>query len=85
MTKKFEEHIGENLDEVIKYFEGKDIQGEITIVIKGKSKKNNLKYDEFELKRELNDLIQAGLSLSQASKYLAKKENISKSIIYNIY
>ncbi len=85
LTKKFEEHIGENLDEVIKYFEGKDIQGEITIVIKGKSKKNNLKYDEFELKRELNDLIQAGLSLSQASKYLAKKENISKSIIYNIY
>ena len=79
MTKKFEEHIGENLDEVIKYFEGKDIQGEITIVIKGKSKKNNLKYDKFELKREMDDLIKAGLSLSQASKYLAKKNNLTKT------
>ena len=34
LTKKFEENIGFNIDEVINYFEDKDILGEITIVIK---------------------------------------------------
>ena len=31
LTKKFEEHIGNNIDEVINYFEGKEVIGEITI------------------------------------------------------
>ena len=30
-------------------------------------------------------LIDAGLSLSAASKYLAKKKKIKKSLIYNLY
>ena len=34
LTKKFEEHIGNNINEVIKFFEDKEILGEITIVIK---------------------------------------------------
>ena len=85
LTKKFEEHIGENLDEVIDYFQDKDLLGEFTIVIRGKNKKTKaLNYNQIELKKELNDLIEAGLSLSQASKYLAKKYNIPKSIIYSM-
>ena len=35
--------------------------------------------------KELFDLINAGMSLSQASKYLAKKNNLSKSVIYKMY
>ena len=85
LTKKFEEHIGENLDEVIDYFQDKDLLGEFTIVIRGENKKTKaLNYNQIELKKELNDLIEAGLSLSQASKYLAKKYNIPKSIIYSM-
>ena len=54
-------------------------------MIKGKNKTNqNSEFDKFELKKELNDLRVAGLSLSQASKYLAKKNNLTKSIIYNM-
>jgi len=86
LTKIFEEHIGNNINEVIDYFERKEVLGEITVVIKGINKKlKNSEFDESELKKELNDLIIAGLNLSQASKYLAKKNNISKSIIYNLY
>ena len=44
-----------------------------------------LEFDEFYLKKELNELIKAGLSLSQASKYLARKNNLKKSVIYNMY
>ena len=39
LTKKFEEHVGNNINEVIDFFKDKDIIGEITIVIKGIKKK----------------------------------------------
>ena len=86
LTKKFEEHIGENINEVIKYFDDKEILGEITIVIKGESKTGSeLNFNRLELKKDLLELINLGLSLSKASKYLAKKNNLSKNIIYNMY
>ena len=80
LTKKFEEHIGNNVDEVLDFFEGREILGEITIVIKGINKEiQNSQLNKNSLREELNDLIEAGLSLSAASKYLAKKNNISKN------
>ena len=86
LTKKFEEHIGENINEIINHFKDKDVLGEITIVIKGTEKTyKNIEFNEFELKKELKGLINAGLTLPQASKYLAKKNNLTKSLIYNLY
>ena len=85
LTKKFEEQIGNNINEVIEFLDGKDILGEITVVINGFSKNKDLEFDKSYLKRELHDLIDAGLTLSAASKYLAKKKNLKKSIIYNLY
>ena len=84
LTKKFEEHIGNNISEIQDFFKEKEIIGEFTIVIKGISKNKVLEFDSSELKRELQELIKAGLSLSAASKYLAKKKNLKKSIIYNL-
>ena len=73
LTKKFEEHIGHNINEAI-VFERKDVRGEITVVIKGIDKNSkDSEFDDIELKKELHNLINAGLSLSAASKYLAKK------------
>ena len=85
LTKKFEEHIGNNINQVLEHFESKNINGEFTILIKGIEKTRNLEIDKLTLKKELNELIDAGLSLSAASKYLAKKENIAKSIIYKLH
>ena len=86
LTKKFEEQIGNNINEVINFFEGKEILGEITIVIKGIDKtKVKSEFNKINLKKELNDLIKAGLSLSKASSYLAKKSNLPKSQIYKMY
>ena len=83
LTKKFEEHVGNNINEVIEFFKDKDIIGEITIVIKG-IKKRDLNPDKFIIKKDLNDLIDAGLSLSEASKYLAKRNGLKKSEVYNM-
>ena len=86
LTKKFEEHIGNTVDDVINFFKDKEVLGEITVVIKGMGKTiQDSEFDSFELKKELCDLINAGLNLSQASKYLAKKNNLRKSIIYDLY
>jgi len=86
LTKKYEEHIGHNIYEVQKLLEGREILGEITVIIKGIPKlKVNNKFDELELKKELKELTQAGLTLSAASKYLAKKNNLTKNLIYNLY
>ena len=84
LTKKFEEHIGSNINEVSELFKDKEVIGEITIVIKGINKQKDFNLDKFIIKKDLNDLINAGLSLSAASKYLAKKNGIKKSEIYNL-
>ena len=83
LTKRFEEHIGHKIDDVIDFFKDKEVIGEITIVVKG-LKKRNSNPDKFTLKKDLNDLIKAGLSLSAASKYLAKRNGLKKSEIYNM-
>ena len=85
LTKKFEEHIGNNINMVLESLDGKEIIGEITIVIKGVEKSRGLEYDKNNLKKELNELISAGLSLAAASKYLAKKKNLSKNTIYKLH
>ena len=84
LTKKFEEHIGFDINDAINFFEDREVIGEITIVLKGIDRKERLEVNTSLLKTELNDLIYAGLSLSGASKYLAKKYSLKKSIIYNL-
>ncbi len=85
LTKKFEKHIGSNIDEVLTYFEKEEVLGEFTIVLKGINNDSKDEMNKSILKRELYELTNAGLSLSAASKYLAQKKNISKSIIYNLH
>ena len=86
LTKKFEEHIGDNIDKALTFFENKEIIGEFTIVIGGLIRiEQNHQINKHDLKKELYELTNAGLSLSAASKYLAKKKNLRKSEIYNLY
>ncbi len=85
LTKIFEENIGSNVDMILEFFKEKEVIGEITVVIAGKNKQKKLEVNKLEIKKELNELINAGLSLSAASKYLAKKKNLTKSVIYNLY
>ena len=84
LTKKFEEHIGFNIDEVIDFFDQKEVLGELTIVVEGNKNQSIQNVNEKLLKKELNELTKAGLSLSAASKYLAKKEKLTKKTVYNL-
>ncbi len=85
LTKKFEENLYSSISEVIELLEDREILGEITVVIKGVKKPKDLDFNKVILKKELSELMDAGLSLSAASKFLAKKKNLKKSIIYNLH
>ena len=85
LTKKFEHHVGPNINQVLEFFENREVIGEITLVVKGFKKPKNASFNSALLKKELNELIQAGLTLSSASKYLSKKNGLKKSIIYDLH
>ena len=85
LTKKFEEKINNNIDNVINIFKDREIKGEITIVIRGINKNKKEEFNKPLLKKEIMELIDAGLSVSAAAKYLAKKKNLKKNLLYNLY
>ena len=84
LTKRYEEHIVTTVGASKNYFTNKKILGEFTIVIKGLDIPTSENLDHYSLKKDLINLIDAGLSLSSAAKYLSKKENLPKNIIYNL-
>ena len=85
MTKKYENHFGGSIDNIIKRMQDIDIKGEFTIVIEGKViKEDNLESNLNLLKNDLINLMKAGLSHSAASNYLAKKSGLSKNKIYKL-
>ena len=83
LTKKYEEHICSQIKNVIDYYKNREVIGEITLVIKGENKQNS-DIDIILLKKELHELMKAGLSLSAASSYLAKKSKLPKKFVYNL-
>ena len=85
LTKKYEEQIGNNVNMLINFFKAKEVIGEITVVIKGINKNKKFLFNESQIRIEIKELISAGLTLSEASKYLAKKKNLTKRQIYNLY
>ncbi len=85
LTKRFEEHIGPNIDQAIKAFEDKEVIGEFTIVIKGIVQEEIQSINIPEIKKELKELVNIGLSLSSAAKFIAKRNNLPKNKVYNLY
>ena len=83
LTKKFEQHLGDDLDSVINFLLNNEPKGEFTLIISGNDL--NSKDEESKLlKNELYELIEAGLSHSAASNYLSKKYQKSKNKIYKL-
>ena len=84
LTKKFESQIIQEIDKAIEDFDEVEPKGEYTIIVEGNKsfRKKNIKHEE--IKKELLDLINAGLSHSSAATYLAKKYTMPKNYIYKL-
>ena len=85
ITKRYEQHFGFKIDDVIKKLEGKDLKGEFTLIISGiKKEKRVEELKEQYLKDDFMKLIKAGLSHSAAANYLSSKSGLSKNKIYKL-
>ena len=81
ISKKYEEIIRGNLDELIT--ECEDIKGEIVIVVEGN--KNKKDFSSLSILDHINIYLKAGKNSKEAIKLVAKDRNIAKSDIYKEY
>ena len=85
LTKRHERHFGENIDEVLINLNNIEPKGEYTLIISGNKDKNESdENSEKDLRQDLLDLINAGLTHKAASEYLSKRSTLSKNQIYKL-
>jgi 16S rRNA (cytidine1402-2'-O)-methyltransferase len=85
LTKLYEEFWRGTIGEAIAYYQ--DInkpKGEYTIVIQGCQESTKLELSETEIKAKLENLVQQGMSKTEASRHLAKYTSLSKREIYKL-
>lgn len=81
LTKKHEEYIRGTLDEFLSL---DDLKGEIVFMIEGFDE-SSVVIDFKDIKAEIDELINQGMSSKDAIKKLAKAKNMSKNDIYREY
>ena len=83
LTKKYEKHFGGNINDALMNIKKSEPKGEFTLVVSGNNKEDDAN-SEYDLKKDLINLISAGLSHKAASNYLAQKSGKSKNLIYKL-
>ena len=82
LTKRYEESIGETIEEVLNYFIINKPKGEFTIVLGGNNNKDN-KISKSEALNKLNKLIQEGEKSNNAAKKVAEETGYKKQWLYS--
>ncbi|WP_269625301.1 16S rRNA (cytidine(1402)-2'-O)-methyltransferase [Prochlorococcus marinus] len=83
LTKRYEESIGETIEEVLKYFLNKKPKGEFTIVLGGKTNKQKNKTSESNALNKLNKLIKQGERANVAARKIADETGYEKKWLYS--
>ncbi len=85
ITKRYEEFWRGILKDAILYYQNsQQIKGEFTLIIAGCSQRHSLELTVEELKDELQQLLDQGMTRSQASRQLAETTTLSRRQIYNL-
>ncbi|MFI3115085.1 MAG: 16S rRNA (cytidine(1402)-2'-O)-methyltransferase [Clostridia bacterium] len=82
MTKKYEEYIKTNLNDAIRLYKEKEPRGEYALVIRG-NEEQEASVDENECIEKVLELVNYGMSIKDAVKYISKENGISKNLLYN--
>ncbi|WXR60514.1 16S rRNA (cytidine(1402)-2'-O)-methyltransferase [Peptostreptococcaceae bacterium AGR-M142] len=87
LTKKYEEYIRGNIDELILQMQNKDsIRGEFVLMIEGsnesKDEEGDSLIDKYTIKEEIILKMDEGLSKKDAIKSVSKRRNLKKSEVY---
>ncbi|MCU0537853.1 MAG: 16S rRNA (cytidine(1402)-2'-O)-methyltransferase [Hydrococcus sp. Prado102] len=84
LTKVHEEFWRGTIEGAIAFYTTRTPKGEFTLVVAGTSSEENLVLSPEELKIELKQLIEQGMTRSQASRQLAQLTNIPRRQIYQL-
>ena len=71
-------------DAILYYQNSQQIKGEFTLIISGCSQSHCLELTKEQLKVELKQLLEQGMTRSQASRQLAKITTFSRRQIYDL-
>tara|TARA_B100000579_G_scaffold379548_1_gene346945 strand:- start:1039 stop:1926 length:888 start_codon:yes stop_codon:yes gene_type:complete len=83
LTKRYEESIGQNIEEVLKHFIINKPRGEFTIVLGGNHNKLENKISESEALNKLSILIKQGEKANTAARKIAKETGYEKKWLYS--
>ena len=83
LTKRYEESIGNTIEEVLDYFLINKPKGEFTIVLGGNNKKKENIVNESEAIYKLNSLIMQGEKSNVAAQKIAKETGFKKKWLYS--
>ena len=82
MTKLYEEYWRGSISGALEYFKSKDPRGEFTLVVEGKGKEENGKWEESELMDAIRKELQKGKSAKEISVDLAAQSGWNKKDVY---
>jgi len=89
LTKKFEEFIRGNIDEVIKWSEENEIRGEFCLIVEGNPEdvevNKEVWWNEVTIKEHVEHYIAQNLSSKEAIKKVSLERNIPKRDVYQTY
>ncbi len=83
LTKRYEESIGNTIEEVTKYFMTNKPKGEFTIVLGGNNNNQNNRVSESEALNKLNKLINQGEKSNFAAQKIAEETGYEKKWLYS--
>ncbi len=85
LTKRYEEFWRGTLEEAVLYYQGsQQIKGEFTIILSGCPQADSLNLSWEQLRVELQQLLDQGMTRSQASRQLAQSTSFSRRQIYEL-
>ena len=83
LTKRYEESIGNTIEDALKYFLTNKPKGEFTIVLGGNNNKQKDKISESEALNKLNQLIKQGEKPNIAARKVAEETGYEKKWLYS--
>ncbi|HEM3484563.1 16S rRNA (cytidine(1402)-2'-O)-methyltransferase [Streptococcus suis] len=85
LTKLYEEYQRGSISKLLEYLEENPLKGECLIIVEGAGEEVYPSADEVDLKAEVEREIASGIKPNQAIKEVAKRYQLKKQEVYDIY
>lgn len=82
LTKRHEEQVGPTLRAALAHFRARPPQGECTVVLGGRPERQELPWQEAELREQLQELLRQGFRAREAARELASRSGHSRRALY---